>query len=158
MPRATLDMRDFLGKVKLFSILPDLPGGRMALRQQHNASFITAPHTDKSSHSHLTAHCCRISGESLISLGQSAFRNYFWYTVLLHMNMHIALWCMHTFISLHIYFRDMVQRSGENAFAGLMLLPPSINLNRLTYSTHSQEFTHPLEPFTRDLNRTCGRH
>lgn len=66
--------------------------------------------------------------------------------------------CMYVFISLHMYFRDMVQTSRENVFAGPMLLPPSIYLNRLTYSTatRSWESTLPLDPFTTDLNRTCG--
>lgn len=66
--------------------------------------------------------------------------------------------CMYVFISLHIYFRDTVQTSRENVLAGLMLLLPSIYLNRLTYSTatYSWESTHPLDPFTTDLRRTCG--
>lgn len=67
---------------------------------------------------------------------------------------------MYTLTFLHIYFRDMVQTSRANLLAGPVLLPPSIYLNRLTYSTatHSWESTHPLNPSTTDLNRTCGWH
>lgn len=63
----------------------------MALREHYNAPFISAPDTHKRNNSHLTARCLSISGEGLISLRQSAFNNYFWYVVPLHMSMHTAL-------------------------------------------------------------------